>query len=140
MNKVILIGRITKDIELRYTQSNMAIASFNVAVQRNYKNAKGEYDADFISCKAFDKRAEVIEKHFNKGSQIGIEGHLQTGSYEKEDGTKVYTTDVIVDGIDFIGNKAVSEETKAKEEEKEEKDPFKDFSNEVTLSDDDLPW
>lgn len=139
MNKICLIGRITKNIELRYTHSNMAIVSFSVAVQRNYKNANGEYDADFINCKAFDKRANIISEHFSKGSQIGIEGHLQTGSYEKEDGTKVYTTDVIVDGIDFIGSKPASE-SKPAETKKEETDPFTEFSNEVVLEDSDLPF
>ena len=105
MNKICLIGRLTKDVELKATPSGKEIASFNLAVQRNYKNAEGEYEADFISCKAFEKKAEIISKFFKKGSQIGIEGHIQTGSYTKDDGTTVYTTDVIVDGLEFIGNK-----------------------------------
>ena len=93
MNKICLIGRLTKDVELKATPSGKEIASFNLAVQRNYKNAEGEYEADFISCKAFEKKAEIISKFFKKGSQIGIEGHIQTGSYTKDDGTTVYTID-----------------------------------------------
>lgn len=137
MNKICLIGRLTRDVELRYTTSQMAVANFSLAVTRNFKNADGEYDSDFFNCKAFDKRAEIITEHFGKGSQIGIEGHLQPGSYEKEDGTRVYTTDVIVDSIDFIGSKR-TETTEEKPEPEVENDPFEGF-NEV-LSDDDLPF
>lgn len=105
MNKVIIQGRITKELELKYSQSNMAILGFTLAVNRKYIKEGEERQADFIMCKAFGKTAENINNYFGKGKLILIEGRIQTGSYEKEDGTKVYTTDVIVDGFDFTGEK-----------------------------------
>ena len=103
MNKCFLLGNITKDIEVRYTQGAepMAVAKFTVAVSRKSKNAQGQYDSDFIRCIAFKNTAENIGKYFAKGSKIAIEGHITTGSYKKQDGTTVYTTDVTVDGFDF---------------------------------------
>jgi len=110
LNKVCLVGRITKDIELRANDKDISYTRFTLAVNRKHKNANGEYEADFISCVAWRERAELINKHFGKGSQIGIEGHIQTGSYDKEDGSKVYLTDVIVDSISFIGTKKNEED------------------------------
>ena len=110
MNSVNLIGRLVRDLELRYTQSGMAVLRFTVAVDRKLSKDKKEEaqrnnqpTADFISCVAFKKTAELIANYFNKGSQIGIEGKIQTGSYEK-DGQKVYTTDVLITGVTFIGS------------------------------------
>lgn len=101
MNKVILYGRLTRDPEIRYTagQENKAVARFNLAVDREYKK-DGEAQADFISCVAFGKTAEFIEKHIRKGSKILLEGRWQTGSYEK-DGHKYYTNDCIVEQVEF---------------------------------------
>ena len=95
------LGRITKDVEVKYTQGAepMAIARFTLAVDRTKKG-----EADFISCVAFQKTAENIGKFFSKGSQIAVTGHIQTGSFQKQDGSKVYTTDVIVDRFDFCGS------------------------------------
>ena len=123
MNKVCLVGRLTKDVELRVNDNNIPSARFTLAVNRKHKNANGEYEADFISCVAWRERAELINKHFGKGSQIGIEGHIQTGSYDKEDGSKVYLTDVIVDSISFIGNKK-NEEQSAPSYEEDDVTPF----------------
>lgn len=100
MNSVHLMGRITKDIELRHTQSDMAFISFIIAVNRPTKDSK----ADFISCKAFGKTAEFINKYFSKGNQIALDGKLQSGSYEK-DGRKVFTLDVVVESVFFTGTK-----------------------------------
>lgn len=144
MNKVCLIGRLTADAEIKNTGSGIAYTKFTVAVNRNHKNEDGGYDADFISCVAWRERAELISKYFSKGSLIGIEGHIQTGTYDKEDGSKVYTTDVIVDGVTFVGGKkeeskpAPAEETYTKVET--EADPFEDFGSQIQLSDDDLPF
>ena len=123
MNSVVLIGRTTKDIELRYSQNgNMAIARFSLAVDRMSKD-KG---TDFISCIAFGKTAELLEKYVSKGRKIAIQGHIQTGSYEK-DGHKVYTTDVIVDRMDFC-------ESKQGNESKPDTDGF------VPMADESLPF
>ena len=112
MNSVNLVGRLVRDPELRYSQSGTAILKFTVAVDRKLSKDKKEEaernnqpTADFISCTAFGKTAEVIANYHSKGSQIGIEGRIQTGSYEKDDGTKVYTTDVLVNSITFVGSK-----------------------------------
>lgn len=99
MNRVVLMGRLTKDPELRYTQGEqpMAVGRFSLAVDRRGRD-KG---TDFISCVAFGKTAEFIEKYFGRGSRILLEGHIQTGSYDNKDGNRVYTTDVIVDAVEF---------------------------------------
>jgi single-strand DNA-binding protein len=108
MNKVIMIGRICKDIELRHSQGGMAYCSFTLAVNRRKKQGE-EQQADFISCKAFGKTSEFLAKYMSKGRQIAVEGRLQTGSYDK-DGTKVYTTDVICDNCYFADSaKATTE-------------------------------
>lgn len=102
MNKVILIGRNTKDIELKSTNSGKSIASFTLAVNRDFKNAEGKYDADFINCVAFDQKAEIISRHIRKGDRFAVVGKLNTRTYDKADGSKAYVTEVIVDGFDFI--------------------------------------
>ena len=105
MNIVALIGRFTKDPEIRYSQgNNMAIARFSLAVDRRNKK-EGEPTADFINCVAFSKTAEFIEKYFTKGMKMALTGHIQTGNYTDKDGNKVYTTDVIVDNCEFVEKK-----------------------------------
>lgn len=106
MNTINLIGRLTKDPELRYSQSGMAICTFTIAVNRDFTNQNGEREADFIQCKAFKKTAENLANYQQKGSQIGVVGRIQTGSYEGQDGKRVYTTDVMVDRIEFLGSKS----------------------------------
>lgn len=101
MNSVHIMGRITKDLELKYAKDGeMALLSFTVAVNRRKKD-----EADFINVKAFSKNAENIAKFFGKGRLIAIDGRIQTGSYDNKEGQKVYTTDVIVDGFHFTGEK-----------------------------------
>lgn len=108
MNKVTLLGRIVRDPEVRYStgENATAIARFSVAVNRKFKNAEGNYEADFINCVSFGKQAELIEKYFKKGSQICLSGRIQTGSYTNKEGNKVYTTDVVVEELDFVGSKS----------------------------------
>lgn len=110
MNKVQLVGRLTRDPEIRYSQGENATATarFSVAVNRRFKNAEGNYDADFINCVAFGKSAEFVEKYFKKGMAIGLTGRIQTGSYTNKDGQKVYTTDVVVEETEFVESKGVS--------------------------------
>lgn len=113
MNKVILSGRLVADPEVRYTQAtpSMAIARYRLAVDRRGKN--GEREADFINCLAFDKRAEFADKYFRKGTKIMVAGRLQTGSYTKQDGTKVYTTDVVIDEHEFAESKNAGSQQEA---------------------------
>lgn len=106
MNSVQLLGRLARDPEVRYTQGENAtsVARFTVACNRKYKK-NSEQEADFISCVAFGKTAEFIERYFNKGSSIALNGRIQTGSYTNKDGSKVYTTDVVVESLEFVGKK-----------------------------------
>ena len=134
MNKVQLVGRLTKDVEVRYSQgdSQMAIARFTVAVDRRGKNN----EADFISCVAFGKTAEFIEKYFGKGNRIGICGHIQTGSYTDKDGKKVYTTDVVADEAEFVESKGAAAE-QVKEQPKVDENGFMNIPDDI---DEDLPF
>lgn len=104
MNQVILVGRLTKDPEIKYGNNGATITRFSVAVDRRYSK-EGEQSADFINCVSFGKTAEFIEKYFKKGNRIAIVGRIQTGSYKKQDGTTVYTTDVIVNDVEFVESK-----------------------------------
>lgn len=139
MNKVNLIGRLTADTELRYNTANIPVTRFTLAVNRNFTNADGKREADFISCVAWRKTAELINKHFGKGSEIGLSGRIQTGSYDNQDGNKVYTTDVIVEEITFVGSKKDSrpepEYTGPAAEPVEDNDPFAEYGESVTIDD-----
>ena len=107
MNNVQLIGRLTKDVDIRYVNTangQMAIARFTIAIDRAPK-PDGSKDADFISCQAWGKRAEAIQQHFGKGSRIAVTGSIRTGSYQNQQGATVYTTDVEVNGFDFLDSK-----------------------------------
>lgn len=104
MNKVILMGRITRDPELRSTPNSVNVCTFSIAVSRRFRNANGEYDADFINCVAWRQTAEFISKNFGKGRMIGVVGSLQTRNYEK-DGQRHYVTEVSVDEAYFAGDK-----------------------------------
>lgn len=132
MNTVILIGRLTKDCELKYTANETPVATFSIAVNRDYKNDKGEYEADFINCKVFGSIAETVSKYSKKGDLLGVSGRIQTGSYEK-DGHKVYTTEVICKKITFL-------------QQKKEENEFKDMSvkteqqQQFEITDDMLPF
>ena len=112
MNKVILMGRLTREPEVRYSQgeSSMAIARFSLAVDRRFKR-DGEASADFISCVAFGKQAEFIERYLHQGTKIVAEGRIQTGSYTNKDGQKVYTTDVVVEDQEFAESKNAQSES-----------------------------
>ena len=126
MNKVILVGRLTKDPEIRATE-NTTIAMYSLAVDRKFKR-DGEPTADFITCKAFGRGGEFAEKYLHKGTKIAVVGHIQTGSYTNKDGNKVYTTDVIVDEHEFVESKA-NNQAEAK--------PTDDFSD---MPEADLPF
>lgn len=121
MNSVVLIGRLTRDPELRYTSSQMAICRFSIAVDRITK----EKGADFPNIVTFNKTAENCEKMLKKGRLVGVQGRLQTGSYEKEDGTKVFTTDVIADRVEFLdwGDRKEAPKEEPQEAPKEEPEP-----------------
>jgi single-strand DNA-binding protein len=110
MNKVVLMGRLTKDPELRYTASGIAVARFTLAVDRGFKNQQGEKQADFIPITVWRGAAESCAKYLSKGRLVAVVGRIQTGSYDK-DGQRVYTTDVVADEVRFLEFKKEQEDT-----------------------------
>lgn len=103
INRVVLVGRLTKDPELRYTSGNIAFTRFTVAVNRTFTGPNGEREADFISCIAWRRQAENIARFVHKGSLVGVEGRIQTGSYDDKDtGMRKYTTDIVCDSVQFL--------------------------------------
>jgi len=102
INRVVLVGRLTKDPELRYTSSNIPVSKFTLAVNRTFTGPSGEREADFIQCVVWRKQAENLAKFVRKGSLIGVEGRIQTGSYDDKDGIRKYTTEVIGDSVQFL--------------------------------------
>ena len=107
MNSVQLIGRLTRDPEIRYTDGGASIARFGLAVDRRFKQENGA-DADFINIVSFGKTAEFIEKYFHKGMKIALNGRIQTGNYTDKDGKKVYTTDIVAENVEFCESKGTS--------------------------------
>lgn len=135
MNAVQLLGRFTRDNEFKEFGGTSVFRN-NIAVQRNFKNKDGERESDFINVVAFGKTAELLNQYFGKGQQIAVEGRIQTGSYDKEDGTRVYTTDVIVNQFDFVGSKNDNAAQPAATASKPTSSPFET----VDFADDGLPF
>ena len=169
MNKVILIGRLARDPELRTTAGNLSVATFSLAVSRPYSPQNGgDNGADFISCVVWRRQAENLARYCHKGSQIAVEGRIQTRNYTAQDGTKRYVTEVLVDNLTFLGSRSDNQGGMAPQDNLGgnnysannydsnnystptdvanvpttdiSEDPFKDFGEEITLSDDDLPF
>ena len=136
MNRVILLGRLTAKPELRYTNSNVPFARFTVAVNRQFNNQDGSRDADFINVIVWRKQAEVICNYFDKGNQIAIEGRLQTGSYDAQDGTKRYTTDVVLDQFHFVESKAQREASSSNGGQDVSPYDYQEPSNDVNIEND----
>ena len=156
MNKAILIGRLTKDPELRTTPTGRNVCQFSVAVSRNFTNANGEREADFINCVVWDKQAENLVKYQKKGNQIAVEGRIQTRNYDDKDGKKVYVTEILASNISFLDSKGtgatgntsfnnlseppmVDTSSNNMETVSVEKDPFEAFGDSIEISDNDLP-
>ncbi len=102
INRTVLVGRLTRDPELRYTSSNIAVVKFTLAVNRTFAGPTGEREADFIQCVVWRKQAENLARFIKKGSLLGIEGRIQTGSYDDKDGIRKYTTEVVCDSVQFL--------------------------------------
>lgn len=161
MNKIFLIGRLTRDPELRYTGSNTPVATFSLAVNRNFSNQNGEREADFINIVVWRKQAENVKNYLSQGSQVAIEGRLQTRTYDDNNGQKRYITEVIADNVEFLGSKnssnhpnstnttatnnagptpydfGSSPQTKGTDVDS---NPFADFGSSIEISDDELPF
>jgi len=133
MNRAVLVGRLTKDPELRYTQSGIAVANFTIAVNRRFAK-DGDQSADFIPVIVWQKAAENVAKYLNKGSQVAVEGRIQTSSYDNKDGQRVFRTDVVADQVEFIGSKGGNTGGSRNDEYSgsSDEDSFKgDFSEEI---------
>lgn len=135
MNSVNLIGRLSNSPEIRHTANNQVVCRFTLAVTRRFKNQAGDYEADFINCVAFGKTAELIGNYVEKGQQLAVEGRIQTGSYTAQDGSKRYTTDVVVENITFINQRKKNESQQSDQVQTSETDPFTDFGEQVTIDD-----
>ncbi|MCZ0702230.1 single-strand DNA-binding protein [Natronobacillus azotifigens] len=108
LNRVVLVGRLTKDPDLRYTASGVAVANFTIAVNRPFSNQQGDREADFINCVVWRKPAENLANYMSKGSQIGVDGRIQTRSFDGQDGKRVYVTEVVADSVQFLESKGGS--------------------------------
>ena len=129
MNKILLIGRITFKPELVFTSGNIPYTKFGVAVKRDFKNANGEYETDFIPVQVWRRQAENVVNYLDKGSLVCIDGRIQTGTYTDKNGDKKATWVVVADMVDFLNVRPKAEEPK--ESPKEESDPFQDFGDEL---------
>lgn len=141
LNKVVLIGRLVRDPELRYTNSNIPVVSFTLAVNRPFvsqNQASGESNADFISCTVWRKQAENVSKYVNKGSMVAVEGRLQTRDYmDEKNNVRRYVTEVICDSVVFLDSKPQTDASAMPSTEKEKKD---DQANHIDIIEDDLPF
>lgn len=135
MNKVVLIGRLTKDPELRYTESNIAVATFTLAVNRSRTNSNGEREADFINIVVWRKQAENAKDYLFKGGKVAIEGTIQTRNYENNNGQRRYITEVIANSLEFLDSK---KDSNSKQEN--ENNPFADFGQQISIDPDELPF
>ena len=154
MNKVFLIGRLTADPELRYTSSNLPVASFSLAVNRSFTSQSGEREADFINIVVWNKQAENCKNYLNKGSQVAIDGRIQVSKYQDQSGQNRYRTEVVANNVQFLDTKARREQRVENSsvnpynlgEQKEVNlndipdDPFKDFGAEIKIEENELPY
>ena len=152
MNKVFLIGRLTRDPELRYTGSNTAVASFSLAVNRNFTNANGEREADFINIVVWRKQAENVKNYLTQGSQVAIDGRIQTRSYDDQNGQRRYVTEVVADNVEFLGSKGSSNNATGNMSQQSSEAgptpydfgtneaPKTTFGSSIEISDDELPF
>ena len=150
INRTVLVGRLTKDPELKYTPSGVPMARFTLAVNRPFSNQQGEKEADFINCVAWRKQAENLSNFMKKGNMVGIEGRIQTGSFEGQDGKRVFTTDVIADSIQFLERNQQSQSNHQQSSQQQyggqqnytrmDEDPFANSKGPIEVSEDDLPF
>lgn len=136
MNSCVMVGRLTKEVDFR-VNVDKSTAKFTIAVNREFKNSQGNYDADFINCTAFGKRAETIQKYFTKGQQVCVKGPWRTGSYDAQDGTKRYTNELLVEGFTFIGGQSNGNNSGYGENNVSNNN---DFGYEEPIDDGDMPF
>ena len=139
MNRFVGVGRLTKDVSLNYTQNGKAVANYTVAINRPFKNQQGENEADFINGVVWGKGAENLANYMKKGSQIGIDGRLQTRTYENNNGQTVFVTEVVADSVQFLESKG-SQQTQQQSQQPQQHQTFDQAGEGVDISDQDLPF
>lgn len=143
MNRAVLVGRLTKDIDLRYTSNGTAAGNFTLAINRNFTNANGEREADFINCVVWRKAAETLANYTKKGSQIAVDGRIQTRNYENNQGQRVYVTEIVVENFTFLDSKSNQSEQQGNQQTKQQygqPDPFETSGQPIDISSEDLPF
>lgn len=164
LNRVVLVGRLTKDPDLRYTPNGVAVANFTVAVNRPFSNQQGNREADFINCVIWRRQAENLANYMKKGSMVGVDGRIQTRSFDGQDGKRVFITEVVAESVQFLESKGSSQGGQnmqgnpapntsnqgspnqnqsgfnQNQSQQQDKNPFEDQGEPVDISDDDLPF
>ncbi|MFC4558468.1 single-stranded DNA-binding protein [Virgibacillus kekensis] len=157
LNRVVLVGRLTKDPDLRYTPNGVAVANFTIAVNRPFSNQQGNREADFINCVVWRRPAENLANFMKKGSMIGVDGRVQTRTFEGQDGKTVFVTEIVADSVQFLESKGSSQNRgdqtsgyqqnqnrnqnpNPNQNQTPEKNPFENNGEPIDISDDDLPF
>ncbi|PTH92920.1 single-stranded DNA-binding protein [Staphylococcus xylosus] len=148
INRVVLVGRLTKDPEFRTTPSGVNIANFTIAVNRTFTNAQGEREADFINCVVFKKQAENVNNYLSKGKLAGVDGRVQSRSYENKEGQRVFVTEVVADSVQFLepknngqaNNVSKGQQTSTNNQRASNDNPFANSNGPIDIKDDDLPF
>lgn len=150
INRVILVGRLTKDPEFRTTQSGVSVTTFTLAVNRTFTNAQGEREADFINCVTFRKQAENVNNYLSKGSLAGVDGRIQSRNYENNDGKRIFVTEVVCDSVQFLDTKGNNQQTGNNNQHTGTKNqqtgnaandnPFANANGPIDITDSDLPF
>ncbi|GGF17642.1 single-stranded DNA-binding protein [Halobacillus andaensis] len=160
LNRVVLVGRLTRDPDLRYTPNGVAVANFTIAVNRPFSNNQGDRDADFINCVVWRRAAENLANFMKKGSLVGVDGRLQSRSFDNQEGKRVFVTEVVADSVQFLDTKGGSPQGQGgggqqgfqpnqnqqpnnfntNNNNNNNEDPFADKGEPIDISDDDLPF
>lgn len=148
LNRVVLVGRLTKDPDLRYTQSGVAVANFTVACNRPFANQQGVREADFINCVVWRRAAENLANYMKKGSMVGVDGRIQTRTFEGQDGRTVFVTEVVADSVQFLESKGTTQQRAMSasgfqndyNQNQNNINPFENDGEPIDISDDDLPF
>jgi single-strand DNA-binding protein len=153
MNRVVLVGRLTKDPELKYTPNGVAVCNFTLAVNRPFKNANGDNEADFIPCQVWRKPAENTANFLSKGSLAGVDGRIQVRNFEGQDGKRVYMTEIVADSVQFLepkkdgnggGQQRQQQQQQSQQQNNQQSrvdnDPFANDGQPIDIADDDLPF
>src|SRR5690625_3180573 len=145
LNRVVLVGRLTRDPDLRYTPNGVAVANFTLAVNRPFTNQQGNRDADFINCVVWRKPAENLANYMKKGNMVGVDGRLQSRTYEDQDGKTVFVVEVVADSIQFLESRKDNNQSQQQNQQSQQAttntdDPFANEGQPIDVSDDDLPF